>query len=69
MHSHNVWSSETLHVLEYLWEGTVLEQHRVLLREGEEGRRGGGEEGRRGGEGEERVKGEVRSDTFGGEGT
>ena len=61
MHSHNVWSSETLHVLEYLWEGTVLEQHRVLLREGE-----GGEGG---GEGEERVKGEVRSDTFGGEGT
>ena len=70
MHSHNVWSSEALHVLEYLWEGTVLEQHRVSLREGEgreegvEGRRRRGVEGekreegrRRGGEEKERRRG------------
>ena len=68
MHSHDVWSSETLHILKYLWERTVLEQHWVLLEKGE----GRGEE-RRGEEGEERRgrgrgKGEEREVRGGGRG-
>ena len=57
MHSHDVWSSEALHILEYLWERTVLEQHWVLLEEGEEEERKGGEEGEEGGRGTFGAKG------------